>query len=624
MSFLTFPLLLGGAAACLIPVLLHLIMRGVPKRIEFPPLRFLVRTRKVNQRKFRLRHLLLLLLRIGVCLLLGLALARPSFKLESGSGVGASLVNRLGSQAGPIAAAIVIDNSPRMEYQFANETRLEVAKDNARWLLSQLPQQSQIAVISGTRMNDSFQVDTFSALERINLLSVNPGGRAVGQSVNEAIRLLKTSDLETKEIYVFTDLTQASWPQETANSVRAQLETAKEEALSEIGVYIVDVGVQDPSDSGIAKLNLSSQILSTQSSLEIEAEITHFGKSDSRVLELITSAGELRSQKIVELPEGHSVQSLNFPISNLPIGIHQGQLRFTTSDALAVDDQYYFTVDVRSAWKILIVANTPVERNTLFVRKALDPSGLSTAFQTDTASFAELESFPDKKWDEYQAMILLDPKPLTAQMWKKLTDYATSGRGVGLFLGRNANPIRDFQTRPAIELLGAKPTLQTRAETAFHIAPEDLTSPTLSELRQIGDLSLLPWETQPIYRYWELSDLADTAHVELRFSNRRPAVVSRPVGQGTVLIMTTPVSDSPSGIIGRTESGEDIRVEPWNLLPTGDNSWLFIGLMDGIARILVGAGDQSFNYLAGQTATIMFQEGVTPTSCSLILPDGST
>jgi hypothetical protein len=73
--------------------------------------------------------------------------------------------------------------------------------------------------------------------------------------------------------------------------------------------------------------------------------------------------------------------------------------------------------------------------------------------------------------------------------------------------------------------------------------------------------------------------------------------------------MTTPVSDSPSG-------------RPWNLLPVSDASWVFVVLVDGIARTLVGAGDLHFNYLTGQAAVIPLKEHPGLVSCVMTLPDG--
>ena len=82
MSFI-YPVLLGGLALAGIPVLLHLIMRQKPKHLLFPAFRFLLQKHRTNQRKLRLRHLLLLALRLlliaGICL----ALSRPPFPNEA-------------------------------------------------------------------------------------------------------------------------------------------------------------------------------------------------------------------------------------------------------------------------------------------------------------------------------------------------------------------------------------------------------------------------------------------------------------------------------------------------------------------------------------------------------------
>ena len=77
MSLINASLLFGMGLAAL-PVILHMIMRSKPKRIEFPALR-LLKSRKVsNSRRMQLRHLLLLILRSLLIAVLVLAIARPS------------------------------------------------------------------------------------------------------------------------------------------------------------------------------------------------------------------------------------------------------------------------------------------------------------------------------------------------------------------------------------------------------------------------------------------------------------------------------------------------------------------------------------------------------------------
>lgn len=613
MSFLTFPLLLGGIIAAIAPILLHLIMRGIPKQLEFPALRFLQRKRKLNKRKFRLRHLLLLLLRIGVFVLIAFALARPSVRWDGSGSAASSLVNRFGSQAAPIAAAIVIDNSPRMDYQIANKTRLELAKSEARWVLSQLPPDSEIAVLSNTRMNDTFQVDLFSAVERIEHLSLNFEGRSVGESVAAALRLLKSSELETREIYVFTDLTVPSWPEEYASSVRNE--------LGEIGVYLVDLGVEEPHNTGIVKLDLSGEVLSTQSSLELSAEVTHYGNPDERLFELVMiendGSEQRRLSEIVTFTEGHAVRNLQFTLPNLLPGVHQGVVRATTSDAFAVDDRFFFTVEVQPSWKILLVAPDPVAKHSLFFREAIDPSVFrkrgGSSFQTETMSFEQWKAMPDSRWDEFRAIALLDPGPLDAALWKKLADYVSTGHGVGVFLGRKANPVRAFQSDAAVEFLGTKPLRHVRAsdDADFFLAPNDLLSPILRDFRPLGDVDQVPWSLQPVFCYWELGELSPQAHAEIRYSDGRPAIVTRPLGRGNVVFMSTPLSDPPNE-------------NPWNFLPVSEDRWVFILLAEGISRLLVGAGERTYNYGMGQMATIPIPEGTNATNVLLMLPDGNT
>src|SRR5438105_12378915 len=113
------PLLLGGLVLVGIPIVLHLIMRQQPKHLIFPAFRFLQLRHRTNQRKLRLRHLLLLLLRMALVALMCLALARPRL-----------FTDRLGFLGDEQTATVVliVDTSPSMEYAVAGKSRLEEAR----------------------------------------------------------------------------------------------------------------------------------------------------------------------------------------------------------------------------------------------------------------------------------------------------------------------------------------------------------------------------------------------------------------------------------------------------------------------------------------------------------------
>src|SRR5262245_5702247 len=124
--------LLGGLVLAGLPVLLHLIMRQKPKRLPFPAMRFLRQRHRINQRKLRLQHLLLLLLRILLIAALCLALARPRLFSQ----------RLIVSGERPVAAVLVFDTSMSMEYTVGGQTRLDDARTRARELLDEMDRSS--------------------------------------------------------------------------------------------------------------------------------------------------------------------------------------------------------------------------------------------------------------------------------------------------------------------------------------------------------------------------------------------------------------------------------------------------------------------------------------------------
>src|SRR5262245_32938486 len=131
------PILLLGAALVGLPIILHLIMKQEPKRLPFPAFRFLKQQLKTNQRKLRLRHFILLALRMLLIALFCLTLYQPTLLSEG--------LPFRGEQ--PLAVVLVIDTSPSMGYSANEKTRLEDARRRALELLDELPDRSQIAVV---------------------------------------------------------------------------------------------------------------------------------------------------------------------------------------------------------------------------------------------------------------------------------------------------------------------------------------------------------------------------------------------------------------------------------------------------------------------------------------------
>ena len=296
MAFVNLSLLLGGLLTA-IPVVLHLIMRQQPKRLIFPAMQFLRQRRETNRRKLQLKHWLLLGLRCGAIVLLALAFARPSvlsavagqWMLIALVGVGvlvvgglttASIVQQkgkllvgaltaitlvsvvafvamvvgsvnqnagvlLGDEQAPVAAVMIFDTSPHMEYRYQNQTRSDVAQEMGNWLIGQFPPDSEVAVLDSRQSPAVFAVDLASARKAIDRLQVTEVSQTLPSVVLNGLSLLASSDRTRKEVYLFTDLASSAWQDPTGSLAKAL------ESNASVLLYVVDVGVLEPSNAAL-------------------------------------------------------------------------------------------------------------------------------------------------------------------------------------------------------------------------------------------------------------------------------------------------------------------------------------------------------------------------------------
>ncbi len=592
MGFVT-PALLGGALLIAVPIVLHLVMRREAQQLVFPALRFVQERKSVNQHRLRLRQLLLLALRCAAICLLAFALARPTWR-----GFGAAV-----GEDSPIAAALVFDNSLQMTYLHENETRLEKARSLAEWLLEQLPPDAPVTVIDRASRYGSRETDKDAAQFRIERLDASSVVRPLAETLRDAVDWLKLHTDHRGEVYVFTNLASVDWSGDTLATFKARLDERPGAS-----VYLIDVGVLRPHNLALGALRLSGQELAPDGFLKIQTQLTATGDTagtPEQIVELhtIDSNGgtQNRGQQVVQFASTVGAAPVEFSLSGLPLGTHQGYVRIVADDPLQVDDVRYFTVDVREPRSILLLGQRAAD--TIFLREALAPASptgfVRSNFSCETHDSAEIDQLPLADFD---AVCLVDPGVLPATAWQALTDYVHAGGGLGIFLGRNAR--REPFNEPAPQqLLPAK--LRWQSRDATYLRPSATEHPALRELAELADA--VPWSEFPVFKYWEFESPADEVYVLAAFANGQPALVERRVGTGRVITMTTPVSDPAYN-------------DPWNTLPTGPDPWPFLALVHGLADYLTGSGDTRLNYQAGQNAILRLTPSDQLTSYVLELP----
>ena len=119
MNFLN-PWYLVAALAALVPLIIHLLHRQRARIEVFPSLEFLRKMMRKRTRRFRLKQILLLVMRTLLVLLIALALARPT--LTGGRAVRGHL---------PTTAVVILDDSFSMARRAEGGTLFDLARDKA-------------------------------------------------------------------------------------------------------------------------------------------------------------------------------------------------------------------------------------------------------------------------------------------------------------------------------------------------------------------------------------------------------------------------------------------------------------------------------------------------------------
>jgi hypothetical protein len=595
-SFLS-PLLLGGMALVAAPIILHLVMRRKPVPHPFPALRFLQQRAVANRRRLQLNHLLLLMLRMAALVLLAAALARPVLR---GAGW-------LPQSEGPVAAAFVFDTAPRMMLREGNQTRLEQAAALARVLFGKLPAESQVAVLD-TAGTPAIFLPAAAAQARLDRLSAAPPSVSLPAAIVAGKRLLGGAELPRRELYVFTDCSQGAW----ANA------SAAGEAGRETGIttLFVDVGSQTPRNVAVESVELSSERLAAGTPLVVAAAVSRTSAAAGRpvAVEIGGPDGRLVRRGVQTVtPEPGRPETVRFEIGGLPPGIHQGRVVLDGSDDLAADDQRAFTVEVGQAAKVIVAAAEPAPRQARFLIEAIAPMPLRKAgtarFLPEPVEFAALDA---TAWQQVSGMVLLDPPPLADRDWGALAAWVAEGRGLVVWLGPAAGTAEGFNSPASRRLLGGELVRVWRSPDASNfLAPTTLGHPLLAAFRRVGDE--VPWQDFPVFRHWEFLPVEPEeggdptagsrgpAAVVASYRNGLPAVLEHRFGQGSVIVVTTPV--------GRAAGDPDA----WNLLATGFEPWPFLMLAN---ETLLHAIDTAVerNVVAGRPVTLRLGRRDLPTA----------
>lgn len=649
MTFLNATLLLGMAAAA-VPIALHLLARREPKRAVFPAVRFLTQRFETNRSKMRLRRWWLLALRILAVLAMAFVLARPmihpslsmpwlsaallgllgagllvmatiallraSSKTTAYGLAGGGVLALLGAlvwggytaasgpapqieQNAPVAIALVLDNSPTVDWQAPDDDRTERLREIAAWVISRLPATSRIAVIDRSRQPASFSLDAAGALSKVEQLQPRQVTQPIEARVAAGVRLVRTSDLTNRQVLVITDLAENTWGEPAEDSGLAAL-------LAEpppVALTVFDLGrfegmnralsipsLSDTTPPSGVPVPLSVELGLTETAGQEAVSVTaELGLYEADPTLPVVRNGTVRRPALrsvdranVELAPGRASELL-LTVPPLETGTHHGVVSLIGDDAISLDDRRYFSLRVLPSSPVLLVSDQEGEARV--IGQAITAP---FAMEDPQAEFAVQRVAPDDlpvvRLEEFEVVVMLDPPP-SALRDRSLAEFVAGGGGVLICFGPSAGQ-GELELAPLPNLVRR----WRRPEPGTFLEVLRPNHPVFSPLSNLGDE--VRWSDYPVHQYWQLNPGEGDAVLARYAGTEHPAVIERPDGEGHWMMITTPLPAVAEPARG------------WNELFSASDAWpAFILVRQIVERLSERTGTSAMGWV-GQPQVI--------------------
>jgi len=345
------PGFLYGLFAIAIPILIHLFNFRRFKKVYFTNVKFIRELKQQTQKQSKLKHLLVLLMRVLAIVSLVLAFAQPYIPQ-------AENVIKPNEQN---ALSIYIDNSFSMQAESEQSILLENAKEKARDVASVFKTSDVFQLLTndfeGKHQHFMSKEEFLSMLDEVQ---VSPVVRSIPEVISHQSEFLMDQETVMRSIFIISDF-QKSILHEPINTVDSNL-----------NIYFIPLKVINANNLSIDSCWFTSPVQQINQQVELNVRIMNYSDQNFEKIPLKLSVNN--QQKALASFDIQSGSSVDIPLSytNHNSGIQFGDLEITDYP-ISFDDHFYFSYNVSSVNKILSVNGREI--NTY----------LKSLFQNDTA-----------------------------------------------------------------------------------------------------------------------------------------------------------------------------------------------------------------------------------------------
>ena len=330
----------AGVIGASIPIILHLLNRERARRLIFSTVRFIQMSHQTNVRRHKLKRWLLLLMRILILALLGVAFARPFFAAAP------VITQKIGGKRN---AVIILDTSYSMQY----EEVFKDAKAEGTKILGGLDSTDAACLILSS---DKARVvaplgSEFSHLRSaLNTAEVTYEPTDYLDALQTANEILESIPIGQKQVYLISDMQKRGWEN--------FIETDK--LNPDVQIEFINVSIEQPKNLAITGISVPPVILNEQQASHLVARVHNYGDEPVESLPVRLFIDENMIQTVLLDIEPDDLADAVFKIAVSERwqdeATHTGWVELP-EDRLVVDNKRYFTLQSLQSIKVHAVGN---------------------------------------------------------------------------------------------------------------------------------------------------------------------------------------------------------------------------------------------------------------------------
>mgnify|MGYP005847232043 CR=1 FL=1 len=520
--FFTNPALWTGLFALGVPVLIHILTRKTPRELVFPTLKFIQAAKASQSSIYRVRHILLLILRSLLILLILLAFLKPVMGISGG-------LSKQDSTRGKVTI-LLLDVSASMGYSPGGTSSFSRGIYAAEKILDHLDGGDKAnLILMGATANASFDEpgkNIYILRKDLKSADITQERADINAAVAEAVRQFAFAGDVVKELHFISDFQRSNWSSVDFSVIP-----------DDVKILFVPVSDDSVENCSITEVAIQPACPTVSEEVRIACKVANYGLRERNIkLEMVLQDGKILTEKLN--PAAGFVATADFGIRPTQSGDYQCRMSIP-ADGLEIDDSRFFTFRVTDKIEVLVISDKDPSDETSgprFLARAINPF-IEQNYSSAVATRIRSSQIDKIKLAKAQVVVIDGINELSRKAAKQLIDHVKEGGSVIYF----------HAGRAAWHNLT---TLAEQSDSDF-VLPYNLISQI--DLSQKGDFSsfananfdhriLKKFKESPelgkfqFYRYYSTHRVKRKGQILLQYDDGNAAMALKSVGAGNFLL----------------------------------------------------------------------------------------